>query len=303
MSQAPRAWIAAAADGRLERGGAPLGQVAGRDDVDVALEDQGRHRPTRPPGCRRGPRPPPVRLGAGEPVRRREGVAGPSPRDRRRGRGPCSSLAEQVLDVALGVGAADAGDGEQLDQQGHTAVRSIAARARSSERDSWATGALLRLARALGESVVGRTARMRLRDVARGFAGLLRFSGANAMFYRRRMDEIDHQILQLLLRDGRCSYAAIGGVVGLSVSAAKRRVERLVRDGAIRGFTAVVEPQAMGWQHRGGAAALHQRDGAVRHHARRPRAGCPRSSTPSPWRALRTRCCGWWPATSRTSSG
>lgn len=61
------------------------------------------------------------------------------------------------------------------------------------------------------------------------------------------MDEIDHRILQLLLRDGRCSYAAIGGVVGLSVSAAKRRVDRLVRDGAIRGFTVVVEPQAMGW--------------------------------------------------------
>jgi DNA-binding Lrp family transcriptional regulator len=61
------------------------------------------------------------------------------------------------------------------------------------------------------------------------------------------MDELDHRILQLLLRDGRSSYAAIGGVVGLSVSAAKRRVERLVRDGAIRGFTAVVEPHAMGW--------------------------------------------------------
>ena len=61
------------------------------------------------------------------------------------------------------------------------------------------------------------------------------------------MDEIDHRILQLLLRDGRSSYATIGSAVGLSVSAAKRRVDRLVRDGAIRGFTAVVEPHAMGW--------------------------------------------------------
>lgn len=61
------------------------------------------------------------------------------------------------------------------------------------------------------------------------------------------MDELDHHILRLLLRDGRSSFAAIGSAVGLSVSAAKRRVDRLVRDGAIRGFTAVVEPEAMGW--------------------------------------------------------
>jgi DNA-binding Lrp family transcriptional regulator len=62
------------------------------------------------------------------------------------------------------------------------------------------------------------------------------------------MDALNLRILRLLLRDGRRSYADIGGEVGLSVSATKRRVDRLVRDGAIRGFTAVVEPQALGWQ-------------------------------------------------------
>ncbi|WP_241038519.1 Lrp/AsnC family transcriptional regulator [Blastococcus litoris] len=61
-------------------------------------------------------------------------------------------------------------------------------------------------------------------------------------------DELDHRILRALLRDGRRSYADIGDEVGLSASAAKRRVDRLVRDGAIRGFTAVVEPHAMGWE-------------------------------------------------------
>ena len=61
-------------------------------------------------------------------------------------------------------------------------------------------------------------------------------------------DDLDHRILRALLRDGRRSYAEIGDEVGLSASAAKRRVDRLVRDGAIRGFTAVVEPHALGWQ-------------------------------------------------------
>jgi DNA-binding Lrp family transcriptional regulator len=62
------------------------------------------------------------------------------------------------------------------------------------------------------------------------------------------LDDLDQRILRTLLRDGRCTFADIGKHVGLSVSAAKRRVDRLVRAGAIRGFTAVVEPHAMGWQ-------------------------------------------------------
>lgn len=62
------------------------------------------------------------------------------------------------------------------------------------------------------------------------------------------IDDLNQRILRILIRDGRAPYAEIGDQVGLSVSATKRRVDRLVRDGAIRGFTAVVEPQAMGWQ-------------------------------------------------------
>ena len=62
------------------------------------------------------------------------------------------------------------------------------------------------------------------------------------------MDDLDQRILRLLLRDGRATYADLGGTVGLSVSATKRRVDRLVRDGAIRGFAAVVDPHTMGWR-------------------------------------------------------
>ena len=61
------------------------------------------------------------------------------------------------------------------------------------------------------------------------------------------MDQLDHAIMECLLADGRATYASMGGTVGLSVAATKRRVDRLVRDNVIRGFTAVVDPQVLGW--------------------------------------------------------
>jgi DNA-binding Lrp family transcriptional regulator len=61
------------------------------------------------------------------------------------------------------------------------------------------------------------------------------------------VDVIDQQIMSRLVRDGRQPYADLARAVGLSLSATKRRVDRLVATGAIRGFTAVVDPVVMGW--------------------------------------------------------
>jgi DNA-binding Lrp family transcriptional regulator len=61
------------------------------------------------------------------------------------------------------------------------------------------------------------------------------------------MDHVDHAIVEVLLADGRATYAKVGGAVGLSVAATKRRIDRLVKDNVIRGFTAVVDPQVLGW--------------------------------------------------------
>jgi len=47
--------------------------------------------------------------------------------------------------------------------------------------------------------------------------------------------------------DARASYADIGSRVSLSAPAVKRRVDRLRAAGVIRGFTAVVDPAAVGW--------------------------------------------------------
>lgn len=62
------------------------------------------------------------------------------------------------------------------------------------------------------------------------------------------MDLIDEQVIGCLLRDGRATYAEIGAVVRLSAPAVKRRVDRLRSTGAIRGFTALVDPAALGWR-------------------------------------------------------
>jgi DNA-binding Lrp family transcriptional regulator len=60
------------------------------------------------------------------------------------------------------------------------------------------------------------------------------------------VDAIDRKILALLVEDGRRTLDGIGGRVGLSPSAVKRRVDRLRAAGALRGFTAVVDHAALG---------------------------------------------------------
>lgn len=60
------------------------------------------------------------------------------------------------------------------------------------------------------------------------------------------MDNIDYRILDLLRLNARSGYGDIGGVVGLSASAVKRRVDRLVADGVIRAFTIQVDPEIDG---------------------------------------------------------
>lgn len=50
-----------------------------------------------------------------------------------------------------------------------------------------------------------------------------------------------------MVANARSSYAEIGNVVGLSAPAVKRRVDRLLETGVLRGFTAVVDPEALGW--------------------------------------------------------
>jgi Lrp/AsnC family transcriptional regulator, leucine-responsive regulatory protein len=61
------------------------------------------------------------------------------------------------------------------------------------------------------------------------------------------VDQIDHRLLALLQEDGRRTYSDMAGIVGLSVAAVKRRVDRLQEVGVITGFTAQVDHAKLGW--------------------------------------------------------
>ena len=60
------------------------------------------------------------------------------------------------------------------------------------------------------------------------------------------MDAIDHRIIGELRSNARANYGDIGASVGLSASAVKRRVDKMVTEGTIRGFTVDVDPSVEG---------------------------------------------------------
>ena len=51
------------------------------------------------------------------------------------------------------------------------------------------------------------------------------------------MDEKDKEIIRLLREDGRAGYGEIGGKIGLSEGAVRKRIKTLVNAGVIRKFT------------------------------------------------------------------
>jgi DNA-binding Lrp family transcriptional regulator len=61
------------------------------------------------------------------------------------------------------------------------------------------------------------------------------------------VDDTDRRIVALLRQNARRSFQDIGQHVHLSAPAVKRRIDRLERDGVIRGYTAEVDAGAFGW--------------------------------------------------------
>lgn len=60
------------------------------------------------------------------------------------------------------------------------------------------------------------------------------------------VEELDRHIVELLVADGRMSYTDLGKATGLSTSAVHQRVRRLEQRGVIRGYAAVIDPEAVG---------------------------------------------------------
>jgi Lrp/AsnC family leucine-responsive transcriptional regulator len=60
------------------------------------------------------------------------------------------------------------------------------------------------------------------------------------------LDELDLRIVALLLKDARTPAAQIAEQIGLSRPAVADRLDKLERQGVIRGTTAVIDPAAIG---------------------------------------------------------
>lgn len=60
------------------------------------------------------------------------------------------------------------------------------------------------------------------------------------------LDELDLRIINLLLKDARTPTAQIAEQIGLSRPAVADRLDKLERQGVIRGTTAVIDPTAIG---------------------------------------------------------
>ncbi|GHA55845.1 AsnC family transcriptional regulator [Amylibacter ulvae] len=60
---------------------------------------------------------------------------------------------------------------------------------------------------------------------------------------------MDRKILDILQSDGRISVTALASRVGLSKTPCQTRVQKLIKDGIIQGFRAVVSPKFLGRAH------------------------------------------------------
>ena len=60
------------------------------------------------------------------------------------------------------------------------------------------------------------------------------------------VDDIDRRLLDELTRDGRASVRALSERTSISRANAYARIERLTRDGVLKGFTALIDPSRLG---------------------------------------------------------
>lgn len=65
----------------------------------------------------------------------------------------------------------------------------------------------------------------------------------------RQIDQFDRKIIDILARDGRMPITELAEKVGLSKTPCQVRLKRLIDDGVIRGFRAVVDMAQLGLEH------------------------------------------------------
>ncbi|NMN74031.1 Lrp/AsnC family leucine-responsive transcriptional regulator [Rhizobium sp. 57MFTsu3.2] len=65
----------------------------------------------------------------------------------------------------------------------------------------------------------------------------------------REIDQFDHRIIEALVADGRMSITDLAKKVGLSNTPCQVRLKRLIEDGYILGFRAIVDVKKLGKNH------------------------------------------------------
>lgn len=63
------------------------------------------------------------------------------------------------------------------------------------------------------------------------------------------LDDFDRKIIAVLRQDGRISVTDLAHRIGLSKTPCQVRLRRLIASGVIRGFTALVDPAKLGFDH------------------------------------------------------
>jgi Lrp/AsnC family leucine-responsive transcriptional regulator len=61
-----------------------------------------------------------------------------------------------------------------------------------------------------------------------------------------QLDQVDRVLVRELVADGRATLAHLAATAGLSVSAVQSRVRRLESRGIVTGYTARIDPEALG---------------------------------------------------------
>lgn len=64
-----------------------------------------------------------------------------------------------------------------------------------------------------------------------------------------QLDIFDHRIIDILMMDGRIPVTELAARVGLSKTPCQNRMKRLIDEGYITGFRAVVDPVKLGLDH------------------------------------------------------
>jgi Lrp/AsnC family leucine-responsive transcriptional regulator len=65
----------------------------------------------------------------------------------------------------------------------------------------------------------------------------------------RRLDQFDRRILEALAEDGRISVTDLSARVGLTKTPCQTRMKRLIDEGYIEGFRAILNPAKLGLDH------------------------------------------------------